>query len=215
MIGSGTLTPGVSRKAVSTPFAVVLFATPGITGLSTAPLIVISTTAVFALLLLGIMRVGLPVWSLVVVVAAIVYGFAVLHRPVIGVYAVVAVFFTPVKLSIGVSLLQSVGAGTAALLLLWFFYHKRRIVLGGYMLPLLLIGPLILVSLWYTRDPTVTLMYFRRWVFNMMFVCLLLNLVTNFDMFKRVLWAIMLMASVNSVVCTKKTCGMYFRQPKN
>jgi len=97
-------------------------------------------------------------------------------------------------------LLQVVGAGTGAILLIWFLYHRRKIVVGSFMIPLFLLGLLIVVSLLYTRDASTTLGYLRRWVFNMMFVLLLLNLVTRFDLFKKVLWAIMLMASVNSVV---------------
>jgi O-antigen ligase len=172
----------------------------GFGGVNPALMVVAVTTVGLSAILFGILRVGLPIWSLLIVVVVFVYVFAVLHRPIIGVYAVVAVFFTPIKLSIGVSLLQSVGAGTAAILLLWFFYHKRKIVVGSFMLPLFLLGPLMLLSLWYTHDATATLMYVRRWAFNMMFVFLLLNLVTQFEMFKKVLWAIMLMASVNSIV---------------
>ncbi len=172
----------------------------GSAGVTPAPLIAIGTTAVFSLLLLAVLAVGLPIWSLLIVVAAIVYGFTVLHRPIVGIYVVVAVFFIPLKFSIGITLLQSVGAGTAAILLAWFLYHRRKIVVGSFMTPMFLLGPLILVSLWHTRNATATLMYFRLWVFNMMFVLLLLNLVTRFELFKKVLWAIMIMASINSVV---------------
>jgi len=177
--------------------------TTGLFGATTAapPLLVaIATTTVFSLILLGVMFVGLPIWSVLIVIAAIVYAFTVLHRPIVGVYVVVAVFFVPIRFSLGFSLLQSVGGGTAAILLLWFLYHQRKIKFATFMIPLLLLGPLILVSLLYTRDAAATLMFFRRWVFNMMFVLLLLNLVTNFETFKKVLWAIMLMASANSIV---------------
>lgn len=169
-------------------------------GVAPAPLIAVCTTGLFAMLLLAVMRVGLPIWSMLIFVAAIAYGFSVLHRPVIGVYVVVAVFFVPLRFSIGISLLQSVGTATAALLFVWFLYHRRKIVVGNFMIPLFLIGPLILISLWYTHDTTKTLEYFLRWIFNMMFIMLLLNLVTQFEMFKKVLWSIMIMASLNSVI---------------
>jgi len=170
------------------------------TDVAPAPLVAVGATVSFSLLLVAVLTIGLPIWSLLIFVAAIVYGFMVLHQPIIGVYVVVAVFFVPHQFSTGISLLQSVGAGTATILLVWFLYHRRKIVFGSFMIPLLLLGPLILVSLWYTHDATTTLMYFRRWVFNMMFVLLLVNLITRFDLFKKVLWAIMIMASINAVV---------------
>lgn len=169
-------------------------------GAAQAPLIAASTVAGFSLLLLAVLGVGLPIWSLLIPVAAIIYIFTTLNRPLIGLYAVLAVFFTPLKLSIGISLLQSVGGATAGLLLVWFFLNKRTIVLDSFLIPLFLLGVLILMSLWYTRDAPLTLMHFRRWVFNMLFVMLLLNLVTHFDVFKKILWAVMIMASINSVV---------------
>jgi O-antigen ligase len=165
-----------------------------------APLIATAITAAFSLLLLAVISLGLPIWFLVLVVAVIVYAFTVLHRPVVGLYFVVAVFFVPIKLSFGLSLLQSVGGGTAALLLLWFLYQNHRIVLGSYMIPPFLLGPLFLVSFLYTHDAARTLDAFRHWAFNMMFVLLLLNLVTTFKTFKKILWAIMIMASANSIV---------------
>lgn len=165
-----------------------------------APLVTIATIGVFSIALLGVLRFGLPIWSLTLIAAAAAYVFLVIHRPIIGLVAVICVFFVPIRLSLGVSLLQIIGVGTAAILMLWFLYERRNLVFSSIQIPLLLLGGLIITSLWFTLDPARTTFYFRRWVFNMMFVMLMLNLVTDFKAFKRIIWAVMIMAMLNSVV---------------
>jgi O-antigen ligase len=160
----------------------------------------VGVIGVFTAMLFGVLKLGFPIWSLTFIVAAVAYIFFTIHRPIVGLIAVICVFFIPIRLEIGVSLLQAVGAGTAALLLLWFLYERREIVFGKIQIPLLLLGLLIVTSLWFSLDPERTTFYFRRWVFNMMFVLLLMNLVTSFSVFKRVIWAVMIMAAANSAV---------------
>ena len=153
----------------------------------------------FALAMMAVLRLGLPIWSLLVVVVAALYAFLTLHRPTIGVLVVVCVFFVPLQVAGGVSLLQIVGVLTAGLLLISFSYQQRTIVVGNILFPLVLLGVLILVSFWYTRDAGRTAFYLRSWVLNMMFVLLLLNVVTTFDAFKKVIWVVIAMAALNSI----------------
>jgi len=176
-------------------------------GPAQAPLIATTTVVGFTLLLFAVLTLGLPIWSLLIPVTAIAYVFVTLHRPLIGLYAVLAAFFTPIKLSIGLSLLQAVGGATAALVLIWFLYNKRTIIFGSFLIPLFLLGVLIVVSMWFTRDTGITVGYFRRWAFNMLFVLLMLNLVTHFDVFKKIIWAVMIMASINSLAAMIEFAG--------
>jgi O-antigen ligase len=167
---------------------------------TTPPLIAGGVIGAFALAMMAVLRLGLPIWSLLVVVAATAYVFLALHRPTVGLLVVVCVFFVPLRLGGGVSLLQTVGVLTAGLLLISFFYQQRTIVFGNILFPLLLLGVLVLVSLWFTRDAGRTTFYLRRWIFNVLFVLLLLNLVTTFETFKKVIWTVIAMAALNSIV---------------
>ena len=163
------------------------------------PLISMAVLVGFTLALFGVQRVGMPIWTLMIPVIGAAYLLITLQKPMIGLVAVICVFFVPIRLDIGVSLLQTVGGGTAALLMVWFLYTKRGLVFGKIQAPLLLLGVMILVSIWFSMDATRTTFYFRRWVFNMMFVMLMLNLVTTFDVFKKIIWSVMIMAAVNSI----------------
>lgn len=163
------------------------------------PLVASGTIGVFAVALVGVLKLGLPIWSLLIVVAVLAYGFVTVHKPVIGLIAVICVFFVPVRLAAGVSLLQVVGAGTAALIMVWFLYGRRRIVFSTIQIPLVLLGILIVTSIWFSLDAAKTTFYTRRWVFNMLFVLLMLNLVTTFSILKRIVWSVMIMAAANAV----------------
>jgi O-antigen ligase len=155
--------------------------------------------AAFACVLYVVQRFGLPIWSIAVLIVAVVYGLVVVQRPVVGLFAVVSVFFLPIQIGGGVTLLQAVGAGTTGLILLSFLSKRRALVFDPVLIPLCLLGVLILVSFFYTRDAERTARFFRLWAFNMMFAWLLVNMVTDGKTLKRVLWAIVLMAAVNSV----------------
>jgi len=163
-----------------------------------APLVVGGVLVAFTLALLAVVKLALPVWSLLLLFGIAAYVVAVLNSPVVGLLAVVAMFFLPTQIFGGVTLLQAAGAGTAALLLIWFLYQQRSIYFGNVLLPFLLLGVLILISFLFTRDATRSLMFFRKWAFNMLFAVLLLNLVTRFEVFKKVIWTVMIMAAVNA-----------------
>lgn len=167
-------------------------------GLPLAPTAAGVVIAGFTLALLGVLWLGLPVWSLLLVVAVAAYPILVLMRPTVGLLAVICLFFFPVRVLGGVTLLQAVGSVTAAALLIWFFFGQRRLYLGNVLPPLFLFGILILASLLYARDVGAVLFFFRKWIFNALFAVLLINLVTRFDMFKKVIWVVMLMAVINA-----------------
>jgi O-antigen ligase len=93
-----------------------------------------------------------------------------------------------------------VGVVTACLVLIWFLYNRRTLYLGNTLLPLFLFGVLILISFWFTRDVERTTFYIRRWAFNMVFALMLINLVTKFDVLKKVIWTVIIMASLNAIV---------------
>jgi len=168
-----------------------------------APSIAAAVVAGYALCVAGFVLLGLPLWTLTIVCAAVCYLLVVLLRPSVGLLTVVAVFFVPIQVASGVSLLQSIGAVTAGLLLIWFLYQQRSIALVDVLLPLLLLGILILASLQYTLDAGRTMFYFKKWLFNMAFVLLLTNMVTRFDVFKQLIWCVMVMAAANAAF------GMY------
>lgn len=167
---------------------------------SRAPTVVLGTILAFIIALVGVLRLGLPIWSLLIVAFAIAYAFLTLHEPRVGLLAIICVFFIPLRFSFGLSLLHVVGVATAVLLLVWFMLQRRPMVFATIQIPLMALGMLILVSVWFSPDPQGTVFYLLRWFFNMMFVMLLLNLVTTFGALKSVLWAVMIMAAVNSAV---------------
>jgi O-antigen ligase len=94
--------------------------------------------------------------------------------------------------------LQAVGSVTAGVLILWFLSHQRKLYTGNVLLPLFLLGVVILASFLYARNVDPLVYFFRKWFFNMLFAVLLVNLVTRFETFKKVLWVVMLMAVINA-----------------
>ena len=117
---------------------------------ATAPIVTIGIIACFTLALLGVLRFGLPIWALLVAAAAVMYVVLNLQRPTVGLVVMVSVFFLPVELVKGLSLLHVVGMATAGLLLIWFMHQQRTIYLGNILLPLFLLGILILISFMLT-----------------------------------------------------------------
>jgi O-antigen ligase len=165
-----------------------------------ASIVAVGVVAGFTLALAAVIRLGLPIWSLVLILLAGVYLIAVLTRPVIGLLAVVCAFFIPARFFEMISLLQLVGTVTAALLVVWFLYQRRTIYLGNVLLPLFLLGVMVLISLWYTRDAAATLNTFRKWIFNISFAILMINMVTRFDIFKKIVWTVIILAALNSLL---------------
>jgi len=165
-----------------------------------APLIVGGVLGGVSLTLLAVLKLGLPIWSLLLLVGVVAYVITVLQRPTVGLLAVVCLFFLPTQVPGNVTLLQLVGVGTSALLLIWFLYQQRGMFWGNVLLPFFVLGILILVSFLFTRDASRTLMLFRKWVFNMFFALLLLNFVTRFDVLRKVIWAMIIMISINAAV---------------
>ena len=152
----------------------------------------------FALLLAAEMKFNLPIWVLFAPLIGGVYALLVLKRPVIGLFAVLFVFFFPVQMG-GVTLLQALGAVTAGITVIWFLREGRGLRLGNAVIPLLILGALIVGSLVFTQDLTRTTFYIRRWTFNMIFYLLMVNIVTDFKGLKRVTWAIIAAAAINAV----------------
>lgn len=141
--------------------------------------------------------VGLPIWSLFLLLGVVAYAAIVIDRPMVGLFVALCAFFLPIRFG-GVTLLQSVGMFTALLIAIWFFRERRAIELGNLFIPLTVLGLMCILSLYYTRDTAETVFYIRKWVFNMAFYLMLTNLVTTFDALRRALWAIVMMACVNS-----------------
>ena len=168
--------------------------------LPTGFVVATAVVAAFACVLFAFQHLGLPIWSIGILLGALLYGLLVIQRPDVGMFVVVCVFFLPIQIVGGVTLLQTVGAATSALIILSFFFQRRTVVFDPLLLPLFLLGLLILLSFFYTRDASRTAVFLRLWVFNIMFAWLLINMVTTFDTLKRVIWAIILMAAVNSAV---------------
>ncbi len=154
----------------------------------------------FTLTLAAVLQLGFPIWSLFLIFIVALYLVVVLVRPIIGLIAVVCSFFIPFQFLGMISVLQSVGVVTAGLLMIWFLYQRRTIYFGDVLLPLFFLGVMILISLWYTRDVAATLGTFRKWVLNISFAILLINMVTRFDIFKKIVWTIIFMAAFNSIL---------------
>ncbi len=162
------------------------------------PLVIGGILGAFCIALFGTLRLNLPIWSLLLVPLVIGYVFLTVHKPIVGLIAVTCVFFVPFRFAIGISLLQLVGAASAGLILLYFLFNQHSLKFDRVQIPLLLLGVLILASIWFSLDTGRTLLYLRRWVFNMIFVALMLNLVTRFRELKTIVWAVILMAAVNA-----------------
>jgi O-antigen ligase len=166
---------------------------------SPTSLVVAGVLSGFLLALLVVVRLGYPLWSLLLVVIPVFYAVAVARQPMIGLLTVICFFSLPIRFG-GFTLLQSVGVGTAGITAVWFLHQRRAIRLGNLFIPILLLGALILLSLFYTLDVARTMAYFRVWLFNLAFYLLLVNVVTRFDDLKKVIWTVMLMAAVNATV---------------
>lgn len=139
---------------------------------------------------------NLPVLSLALA-AGVAYCFLVLRRPIIGLFAVVTIFFLPIKLG-GVTVLQAVGVITAGLVIAWYLRQRRTMVLSNIFIPLVLLGALIVISLPYTHNLPLTVYYVRKWMFNMLFFLLLVNIVTDLRGIKWVTWAFAAAAAANA-----------------
>jgi len=159
----------------------------------------VGVVAAFAAGLAATQWLGLAPWVLLVPLVGLAYAAWVVHRPVAGLFVVICIFFLPVRIG-GVTLLQLVGVATGGLITLWFLLQRRELRLGRVLLPLSLIGVMLVTSLLFTRDVGRTVGYLRIWVFNMFFVTLLCNLITTFEVFRRVVWAVILMAALNAAV---------------
>jgi len=151
------------------------------------------------LTLAGIVFLGLPVWAMVVPLVAVIYALVVLQNPDVGLVTIVSVFFLPLGLG-GVTLLQIVGVSTAGLLVIWFLQQGGKIRTGNLFLPLFLFGMMIILSFYFTRDVGRTAFFTRKWLFNLIFFIILTNFVTNFSSLRKVVWAVIGMASINALV---------------
>jgi O-antigen ligase len=131
---------------------------------------------------------------------AVSVGYVVLvaTRPAVGMFAVLFIFFLPIGIG-GFTLLQLVGVVTAGSAAVWFLRMRQPVALGNLFVPLMLLGVLILISCFYTRDVAKSLFYLRRWAFNMTFYLLLINVVMNLGTLKRVTWAILAASTANAV----------------
>jgi len=136
-----------------------------------APTVAAGVVAGFALALMAVLTLGLPIWSLLLVAAALAYAILVILNPIVGLLVVVCIFFLPIQLS-GVSLLQLCGAATSGLMLLWLLHQRRGFSFEPILLPLFVMGLLILASLSYVYDVPRTSLLFRTWLFNFMFILL-------------------------------------------
>jgi O-antigen ligase len=163
-----------------------------------APMVTMGVIACFAFALAGVWKLGLPIWSLLIPAAMAVYALAVVQNPTIGLIVVLCITYVPIHLG-NVSFLQLVGMGTCSLILLWALYQHRGIRLELFHLPLLIIGLLICTSFMYARDVTRVAVHLRIWAAISIFVLLMTNLVTRHDIFKKVIWTMIVMSSVNAV----------------